>query len=107
MFIRIHSFKFQNEFAKESVKQKLKVTALEFFSQGLLTQSFVDVDKTNLYMINTWESEIASKKIYEKFKKNIFEQVKEMGVKLSILGGAGEVMFSDLELLNRFSNVKD
>ena len=105
MFVRIHSFKFQNEFAKNSIKQNLKFIALDFFQQGLLTQCFVDVDETSLYMINTWLNENASNKVFKKFKINVFEQVKEMGVKISISGGPSEVRFCDPQLLDEFTKV--
>ena len=105
MFTRIHAFKFQNEFAKDSVKQKLETVALDFFKQGLLMQCFVDIDASNLYMINTWENAKASEKVFNNFKDNVFTQVREMGVKISILGGATDVKFSDLNLLDRFKKV--
>ena len=105
MFTRIHAFKFQNEFAKDSVKQKLETVALDFFKQGLLMQCFVDIDASNLYMINTWENAKASEKVFNNFKDNVFTQVREMGVKISILGGATDVKFSDLNLLDRFRKV--
>ena len=66
----------------------------------------MDINKTNLYMINTWESEMASDKVYEKFKGDVFEQVREMGVKVSILGGQGEVRFYNPELLDSFTDVR-
>ena len=106
MFTRIHAFKFQNEFAKESVKQKLETVALDFFEQGLLIQCFVDIDASNLYMINTWESAKASEKVFEKFKENVFTQAREMGVKISILAGNANVRFSDDNLLDRFTKVE-
>ena len=105
MFTRIHAFKFQNEFAKDSVKQKLETVGLDFFEKGLLMQCFVDIDASNLYMINTWKNARASEKVFEKFKENIFTQVKEMGVKISILGGTAKVNFSDLNLLDSFKKV--
>ena len=105
MFTRIHAFKFQNEFAKDSVKQKLETVALDFFKQGLLMQCFVDIDASNLYMINTWENAKASEKVFNNFKDNVFTQVREMGVKISILGGATDVKFSDLNLLDKFKKV--
>ena len=105
MFTRIHAFKFQNEFAKDSVKQKLETVALDFFKQGLLMQCFVDIDASNLYMFNTWENAKASEKVFNNFKDNVFTQVREMGVKISILGGATDVKFSDLNLLDRFKKV--
>ena len=55
MFTRIHSFKFQNKFAKDTVKQRLETIAINFFEKGLLMQCFVDIDTTNSYMINTWK----------------------------------------------------
>ena len=106
MFTRIHSFKFQNEFAKDSIKQKLETVALDFFKEGLLMQCFVDIDATNLFMINTWETAKSSEKIFENFKKKIFEQVKEMGVKISITGGEASVKFCEPKLLERFSRLK-
>ena len=105
MFTRIHAFKFQNEFAKDSVKQKLETVGLDFFEEGLLMQCFVDIDASNLYMINTWENARASEKVFEKFKENIFTQVKEMGVKISIVSGATDIRFSDPKLLARFAKV--
>ena len=105
MFTRIHAFKFQNEFAKDSVKQKLETVALDFFKQGLLMQCFVDIDASNLHMINTWENANVSEKVFESFKENVFTQVREMGVKISILGGTSDVKFSDLNILDRFTKV--
>ena len=105
MFTRIHAFKFQNEFAKESVQQKLESVALDIFKQGLLMQCFIDIDASNLYVINTWENAKASEKVFNNFKDNVFTQVREMGVKISILGGATDVKFSDLNLLDRFRKV--
>ena len=105
MFTRIHSFKFQNEFAKEAVRQRLETVAKDFFKQGLLIQSFVDIDSMNLYMINTWQNSETSEKIFEKFKGNVFSQVKEMGVKISIVSGATDIRFSDPKVLDRFTKV--
>ena len=68
-------------------------------------QCFVDIDASNLYMINTWENAKASEKVFNNFKDNVFTQVREMGVKISILGGATDVKFSDLNLLDRFRKV--
>ena len=105
MFTRIHSFKFQNEFAKESVKQKLESVALDFFNQGLLMQSFVDIDATNLYMINTWNNADSSDKVFKNFKENVFTQVLEMGVKISILAGTSTVRFYDAKMLDKFTRI--
>ena len=105
MFTRIHSFKFQNEFAKDSVKQKLETVALDFFNQGLLMQSFVNIDATNLYMINTWKDTKSSDQIFKNFKENVFTQVSQMGVKISILGGTSTIRFHDPKVLEGFTKV--
>ena len=105
MFVRIHSFKFQNEFAKDTIKQKLKLVGSEFFLQGLLTQCFVDIDRTSLYMINTWQSEQASTKVFDDFKGKIFDQMQGMGVKVSILGGKADILFKDPDLLEKYTVV--
>ena len=68
-------------------------------------QCFVDIDASNLHMINTWENANASEKVFESFKESVFTQVREMGVKISILGGTSEVRFSDLNILDRFKKV--
>ena len=105
MFTRIHSFKFQNEFAEESVKQNLKLLGNKFLHEGLLMQTFVDVDKTTLYMINSWESLTASDKVFSKHKEAVFDQVKEMGVRVLIEGGLSEIRFSDSKIFERFTKV--
>ena len=105
MFTRIHSFKFQNEFAKESVKKNLKSLGDTFVHEGLLIQIFVDIDKNNLYMINSWENATASEKAFSKHKETVFGQVKEMGVKVAIEGGDSEIRFSDLKILEQFTKV--
>ena len=105
MFTRIHSFKFQNKFAKDAVKQRLETIAVNFFEKGLLMQCFVDIDTTNLYMINTWENAESSEQVFESFKETIFSQAQEMGVKISILGGASAIRFTDPELLGKFSKI--
>ncbi len=38
MFTRIHSFKFQNEFAKEAVKKNLNALGDKFLNEDLLIQ---------------------------------------------------------------------
>ena len=61
----------------------------------------VDFDK----QMSVSMPEKASEKIFGRFKENIFTQVSEMCVKISILGGTTDVRFSDLNLLNRFTKI--
>ena len=107
MFTRIHSFKFQNEFAKDSIKLRLEGVAVNFFTQGLLMQCFIDIDSTNLYMVNTWDSAESSEKVFNSLKERIFTQAREMGVKISIFGGTSTIRFSDANLLENFSEVSN
>ena len=48
----------------------------------------------------------SAKKVFEKFKENVFTQAREMGVKISILAGNANVRFSDDNLLDRFTKVE-
>ena len=105
MLTRIHAFNFQNEFAKDPVKQKVEIVILDFFKQGSLRQCFVNTDAPNFYMSNTWESAKAFEIFFANFIDNVFRQVRVMGVKISILKGATDVKFSDLNLLDRSKKV--
>ena len=105
MFTRIHSFKFQNEFAKEAVKKNLNALGDKFLNEGLLIQLFVDINKNNLFMINSWESTAASDKAFQKHKESVFDQVKEMGVKVSIEGGISEIKFAEPNIFDRFKSL--
>ena len=57
LFTRIHSLKFQNKVAKDSLKRTIKAIGDESLEKGLYFYTFIDIDETNLYVINTWESD--------------------------------------------------
>ena len=44
MFSRIHSLKFQNKLAKDTMKNSLKSIIDTFFSDGLLFSTFIEID---------------------------------------------------------------
>ena len=105
-FSRIHTLKFQNKLAKETMKRSLKSIVDKFFSEGLLFSLFVDIDDTTLYYINVWDSLDATERVRNKGKyKEFFEQVREMGIKLTIVEGSTEVRFSDSSILDKFVRI--
>jgi len=67
-FSRIHTLKFQNKLAKETMKRSLKQIVDKFFFEGLLFSLFVDIDDTTLYYINVWDSLDATKQVRNKGK---------------------------------------
>ena len=104
MFTRIHSLKFQNKVAKDSLKRTIKVIGDESLEKGLYFYTFIDIDETNLYVINTWDNEKSSKKVHSVYE-DFLKQVKEMGVKMVILGGSSETSYSNESLLDNFIKV--
>ena len=107
-FSRIHTLKFQNKLGKETMKHSLKPIVDKFFSEGLLLSLFVDIDDTTLYYINVWESLDATEKVRNQGKyQEFFEQVKEMGIKLSIAEGSTDARFAHQNILKSFNIVSD
>ena len=60
MFTRIHVLKFQNKVAKDSLKNTCRLINDKLLKKGLYSSTFVDVNDTNLYVINTWKDEKTS-----------------------------------------------
>ena len=104
MFTRIHSLKFQNKVAKDSLKRTIKVIGDESLEKGLYFYTFIDIDETNLYVINTWDNEKSSKKVHSTYD-DFLKQVKEMGVKMVILGGSSETSYSNAAILDNFTKI--
>ena len=103
MFSRIHSLKFQNKLAKDTMKNSLKSIIDTFFSDGLLFSTFIEIDDVTLNYVNVWDSKIVMMLLQKIFK--LYEQVKEMGIKFSVIGGETEVRYSDPKILNHFTKV--
>ncbi|MDC0227617.1 hypothetical protein OAK51_03870 [Alphaproteobacteria bacterium] len=104
MFTRIHNMKIQNKVAKDSLKKTIKELGNAILGKGLLFYTFVDINDTNLYIINTWNSEKSSSKVHEAYS-DFIKQIKEMGVNMLIFGGASETTFSkDNKLANFIKN---
>ena len=104
LFTRIHSLKFQNKVAKDSLKRTIKVIGDESLEKGLYFYTFIDIDETNLYVINTWDNEKSSKKVHSAYD-DFLKQVKEMGVKMVILGGSSETSYSNAAILDNFTKI--
>ena len=104
LFTRIHSLKFQNKVAKDSLKRTIKVIGDESLEKGLYFYTFIDIDETNLYVINTWDNEKSSKKVHSAYD-DFLKQVKEMGVKMVVLGGSSETSYSNAAILDNFTKI--
>ena len=104
LFTRIHSLKFQNKVAKDSLKRTIKEIGDESLEKGLYFYTFIDIDETNLYVINTWDNEKSSKKVHSAYE-DFLKQVKEMGVKMLILGGSSETSYSNAAILDNFNKI--
>ena len=104
LFTRIHSLKFQNKVAKDSLKRTIKAIGDESLEKGLYFYTFIDIDETNLYVINTWDNEKSSKKVHSVYE-DFLKQVKEMGVKMVILGGSSETSYSNAAILDNFTKI--
>tara|TARA_B100000287_G_C20434910_1_gene703104 strand:- start:399 stop:674 length:276 start_codon:yes stop_codon:yes gene_type:complete len=88
------------------MKRSLKSIVNKFFSEGLLFSLFVDIDDITLYYINVWDSLDATERVRNKGKyQEFFEQVREMGIKLTIVEGSTEVRFSDSSILDKFVRI--
>ena len=105
-FSRIHKLKFQNKLAKETMKHSLKSIVDKFFAEGLLLSLFIDVDDNTLYYVNVWQSLGATEKVRNQGKfKEFFDQVREMGISLTIVEGSTDGRFSDPSVLNAFTKI--
>ena len=104
MFSRIHSLKFQNKLAKDTMKNSLKSIIDTFFSDGLLFSTFIEIDDVTLNYVNVWDSKLSNDAITKKYL-SFYEQVKEMGIKFSVIGGETEVRYSDPKIFNHFTKV--
>ena len=67
MFSRIHSLKFQNKLAKDTMKNSLKSIIDTFFSDGLLFSIFIEIDDVTLNYVNVWDSKISNDAITKKY----------------------------------------
>ena len=104
MYTRIHSLKFQNKVAKDSLKRTIKAIGDESLEKGLYFYTFIDIDETNLYVLNTWDNEKSSRIVHSAYE-DFLKQVKEMGVKIVILGGSSETTYSNETILDNFVKV--
>ena len=105
MFTRIHVLKFQNKVAKDSLKNTCRLINDKLLKRGLYSSTFVDVNDTNLYVINTWKDEKTSDKAHSQYT-DFVKQVKEMGVNVVIVGGDTEVIYSDPSILQKYTKVE-
>ena len=105
MFARIHALKFQNKLAKDTMQKNLKSIIDSFFSEGLLFSIFVEIDEVTLNYLNVWDSRISNDVISKKYA-SFYEQVKEMGIKFSVIGGETEVRYADPKILDDFTKIK-
>ena len=101
MFTRIHNMKFQNKVAKDSLKKTIKELGDSLLDKGLMFYTFVDINDTNLYIINTWNTEKSSSKVHEAYS-DFIKQIKEMGINMLIVGGTSETTFSQDNKLENF-----
>lgn len=99
MFTRIHTLKFPNQLAKEAMRDKFISIVDGFFAEGLLLTQFVDIDETTLFFINSWKSKSDSERVHNTHQ-NLFMQLKDMGVKISMSGGTATIKYSSDEILN-------
>ena len=104
IFTRIHTLKFPNKLSKETFRENLIKRVDEFFKENLFLTQFVDIDDTTLFFINLWESEQHSNKVNFR-NKDLFEQMKEMGIKISITGGKSICRYSDNNVMNNFKKI--
>ena len=102
MFTRIHVLKFQNKVAKDSLKNTCRLINDKLLKRGLYSSTFVDVNDTNLYVINTWKDEKTSDKAHSHYT-DFVKQFREMGVNL---GGDTEVIYSDPSILQKYTKVE-
>ena len=104
MYTRIHSLKFQNKVAKDSLKRTIKAIGDESLEKSLYFYTFIDIDETNLYVLNTWDNKKSSRIVHSAYE-DFLKQVKEMGVKIVILGGISETSYSNKTILDNFVKV--
>ena len=104
MFTRIHTLKFQNKVAKDSLKRTIRDIGNESLNKGLYFYTFVDINETTLYVINTWDNENSSLKVHSVYS-DFLKQVKEMGVNMLITGGKSETSYSDNNILENFDKI--
>ena len=95
MYTRVHTFKFQNKLAKNSIMQSLRELTELYFNQGLQFRYFVEIDDNTLILFNIWENEIAFENI-RKYNIDFIKDIKGMGIKMSSTGGLTKGTFSDL-----------
>ena len=88
------------------MKHSLKSIVDKFFAEGLLLSLFIDVDDNTLYYVNVWQSLGANEKVRNQGKfKEFFDQVREMGISLTIVEGSTDARFSDPSVLNAFTKI--
>ena len=105
MFTRIHNMKFQNKVAKDSLKNTCKLINDKLLKKGLYTSTFIDINDTNLYVINTWKDKKSSEKAHVEYI-DFVKQVKEMGVNVVIVGGDTKVIYSDPSILQKYTKAE-
>ena len=76
----------------------------EFFKENLFLTQFVDIDDTTLFFINLWESEQHSNKVNSR-NKDLFKQMMEMGIKISITGGKSVCRYSNNYVISNFTKI--
>lgn len=90
---------------QNSLKNTYRLINDKLLKRGLYSSTFVDVNDTNLYVINTWKDEKTSDKAHSQYT-DFVKQVKEMGVNVVIEGGDTEVNYSDPSILQKYTKVE-
>jgi|TARA_B110000914_G_scaffold158752_1_gene139647 hypothetical protein len=105
MYTRVHTFKFQNKLAKNSIKLSMKQISDPMFDKGLQMRFFVDVNDTTLNVINVWDNEQNSAVVHQN-NNDFIKEMKEMGVNMLITGGKTEASYSDKTNFSDFTKLE-
>ena len=104
MYTRVHTFKFQNKLAKNSIKLSMKQISDPMFDKGLQMRFFVDVNDTTLNVINVWDNEQNSAVVHQNHN-DFMKEMKEMGVNMLITGGKTEATYSNKTIFSNFTKL--
>ena len=105
MFTRVHTFKFQNKLAKNSMVETIRQFTDTLFDKGLQMRFFIDVNDTTLNVVNVWDSKENSEKIQKSFNDN-WKDMKDMGISIHIIGGKTVATYSNMtnfSIMKKFS----
>ena len=89
MYTRIHIFKFPNKVARDSFRFFCLDYTNKLFKEGLNFSLFIDVSENSLHYLTVWKSKKDWQVSYKKAGEylDVRNQVKQMGVTMSIEGG--------------------